>query len=129
MPGYHFKDPVLITQPIRECWKVNEKLTGAQTAHVLKSPSADDKCLRVADCILSVSEASEVNLFFGDGTGDYDVYLTVTLAAGIPFTMPSPANVRPGGGPGDDLQVTTTAGNLYINLIGVEERCLDCEEA
>lgn len=126
--GYQFSSPVLISQPLRNVWKVTAKLTGAQTSYILKSPSDDSLCLRIADCILSSSEASEVTLFFGDGTGEYDTFLTIHLAAGIPFAMPSPANVRPGGGPGDDLQVTTTAGNLFINLSGVEDYCRDCEE-
>ena len=121
-------DSIVVSSPLRQMWKVSGKLSGPVTDYVLMSPADTETCLRIADLWMSVSATSDVTLYFGDGSGAYDTFLTLRLAAGIPFVLPSPENLRPGGGPGDELRVTTTAGDLYINLTGVEDICTDVDD-
>jgi hypothetical protein len=119
--------PVTSVSPLTRMWKVNQVLAGPQ-ADIEVLEGIEGLCPIIVDIVMSLTETGDITIYFGDdgGYGFCDTHVTIHLAAGVPFVWGKTGRT-PSGGPGDPVKVSWTAGDLYLNLIGTRDRCVNCE--
>lgn len=110
MAGYHFKDPVLTVPKTSVGWFVSEHLTGAQSSTVLRTPPSGER-LYLDRLVLAVTENAVVSISIGE-----TMMFQVSIAANVP--VPSKWTVF--GAVDEPLTVTSSAGDLYVNITGYD---------